>query len=137
MTDRSYQNKQLRVNLIGITTFVLALLSLVLAIATSNLNIKLMHVGMTLMFICISAGIVHFRARTPAERPPAVLTPFFVMLLVGFALGSIFVGASLPGRVGLLIEIVPTVLVIAVGIWCAVTANKTKRDNLDVQPNSN
>ena len=134
MTDRSYQNKQLRVNLIGIATFVLALLSLVLAIATSNLDIKLMHVGMTLMFICISAGIIHFRTRTPAERPPAVLTPFFVMLLMGFALGTIFVGASLPGRVGLLIEVVPTVLIVAVGIWCAVMANKAKRDSLDVQP---
>ncbi len=134
MTDFNDQNKYLRVNLTGITTFVLAVLSLVLAIATSNFDIKLMHVGMTLMFMCISVGIIHFRARTPAERPPAVLTPIFVVLLAGFALGSIFVGASLPGRIGWMIEVVPTVLVIMVGVWCAVAAKKTKRDNTNVHP---
>ncbi len=115
------------VDAIGIASPVLAVLSLVLAIATSDLNAKFTHVGLTLMLVCMAGHVYHFRGKPPSARLPVRATPTALMLLGGFCAGTIICGLGMTGPFGLATQYAPTILVILTGAWFHTPAGKAKR----------
>jgi len=122
--------EQHRLDLVRVAAPVLALLSLVLAVATSNFDAKLKHSGLTLMMVCMSAYVFHVKGRPVAQRPPVHFEPFVMLLIVGFCLGTFFCGIGMPGPFGFAIQFLPTIIAIALGAWLTSPTGMAKRKEI-------
>lgn len=120
-------DKGRRFDPIGIAAPVFAMVSLVLAVATSDLDAKLTHVGLTLMLVCMAGHVYHFRGKPAAERPPVKVTPTALMIIAGFCAGTVICGLDMSGPFGLAMQYGPTVLTILIGAWFQTPAGKAKR----------
>ena len=132
MTDASVQTPRLkrghpRYDIVRIAAPTLALVCLALAVATSNLDAKLAHSGLTLMMICLSVYVFHLNGRPIAERPPVEFTPFVQLLIVGFCLGTFFCGMGISGPFGFAMQFAPTIAAIVIGAWLNSPAGLIKR----------
>jgi len=133
MTDLPQQDDQKEhrsIDLLSMAATFLALLYLIVAVLTSNLDDKLKHFGLTLILICLGAASIHLRDRKANERPPVLFSPFVKLMMAGFCLGTIFLGASMPNPVGMIVEIVPTTLIVGYAIWSVTPMGKAKRAEL-------
>jgi len=118
---------QRRLDVVRFAAPVLALLSLVLAVATSNFDAKLKHSGLTLMMVCVSAYVFHVKGRPSAERPPVMFEPVVMLLIVGFCLGTFFCGIGMPGAFGFAMQFLPTITAIVIGAWLTSPTGLAKR----------
>lgn len=117
-----------RLDVIRIVAPVLALLSLFLAVATSNFDAKFKHSGLTLMMVCMSAYVFHVKGRPAAKRPPIEFDGYVMLLIVGFCLGTFFCGIGMSGFFGFAIQFFPTIAAIGIGAWLTSPKGLAKRD---------
>jgi len=132
--DTQQLNDQRRIGVVDIAAPVLALLSLVFAVVTSDLNAKLTHVGMTMMMVCMAGHIYHLRGKPAAERPPVTFTPNTIALLAGFCAGTIICGLGMSGPFGLAMQYVPTIIAILLAAWFKSPAGVAKRAEMAKRP---
>lgn len=118
---------QPRFDLAGVAAPILALLSLVFTVVTSDLSAKYTHIGLTLMLVCMAGHVYHFRGKPRAERPPVVVTPTAMMLIGGFCAGTVICGLGMSGPFGLAMQYLPSIFVILISAWFHTPAGKAKR----------
>ena len=116
-----------RLDVVRIAAPVLALLSLVLAVATSNFDAKLKHSGLTLMMVCMTAYVFHVKGRPAVERPPVKFDSIVMLLIVGFCLGTFFCGIGMTGPFGFAMQFLPTIAAIGIGAWLTSAKGLAKR----------
>ena len=117
-----------RLDWVRLAAPVLAMLSLVLAVATSNFEAKLTHTGLTLMMVCVTAYAFHVKGRPVEQRPPVHFDSVVMLLIVGFCLGTFFCGIGMSGPFGFLMQFAPTIAAIAIGAWLNSPAGEAKRE---------
>jgi len=126
-SNESRPEEPTRMDLVRCVAPALALLSLALAVVTSNFDAKLTHIGLTLMLVCVMSFMFHVKDRPVAQRPPTKFDPIVLLLIGGFCLGAFFCGLSFDGSLGLAVQFLPTFGVVATGIWLNSRAGRAKR----------
>ena len=127
VSTETEQKDRRSLDVVRIAAPVLALVSLFLAVATSNLELKLQHFGLTLMMASMTAYVFHLKGRPTTARPPVTFDSVVMLLIVVFCLGTFFCGIGMSGLFGFAMQFLPTIAAIGVGAWLTSAKGQAKR----------